>query len=76
MHGRGVCLLHGWPGFSLTIGQHIGAFGKNLCIDLTDFIKNKHVVVMQGGDAFQSVVGRSPEACWVGYRGMRQLHEC
>ena len=47
--------------FALSVGQHVGAFGKNTPVDLPHFIQNQHIVVVQGGDTFKTVV-RSPPA--------------
>ena len=47
--------------FALSVGQHVGAFGKNTSVDLPHFIQNQHIVVVQGGDAFKPVA-RSPPA--------------
>ena len=45
---------------ALSVGQHVGAFGKNTPVDLPHFIQNQHIVVVQGGDAFKTVVCSPP----------------
>ena len=45
---------------ALTVGQHIGAFGQNLAVDLSDFIQNQHIVVVQDGDVLKTVVRGAP----------------
>ena len=45
---------------ALTVGQHVGAFGQNLAVDLPDFIQNQHIVVVQDCDVFKAVVRGAP----------------
>ena len=45
---------------ALTVGQHVGAFGQNLAVDLSDFIQNQHIVVVQDCDVFKAVVRGAP----------------
>ena len=46
--------------FTLTVGQHVGAFGQNLAVDLSDFIQNQHIVVVQDSDILKAVVRGAP----------------
>ena len=45
---------------ALTVGQHVGALGQNLAVDLPDFIQNQHIVVVQDCDILKSVVRGAP----------------
>ncbi len=49
---------------ALTVGQHVGAFGQNLAVDLPDFIQNQHIVVVQDCDILKSLsVARQLRTC-------------
>ena len=50
-----IALAAGAP-LALTVGQHVGAFGQNLAVDLPDFIQTQHIVVVQNGDILKAVV--------------------
>ena len=45
---------------ALTVGQHVGALGQNLAVDLPDFIQNQHIVVVQNCDVFKAVIRGAP----------------
>ena len=45
---------------ALTVGQHIGALRQNLAVDLSDFIQNQHVVVVQDSNVLKAVVRGAP----------------
>lgn len=45
---------------ALTVGQHVGAFGQNLAVDLPDFIQNQHIVVVQDCNILKTIVCGAP----------------
>ena len=45
---------------ALTVGRHVGAFGQDAPVDLSDFIQNQHIVVVQDSDVLKAVVRGTP----------------
>ena len=45
---------------ALTVGQHVSTFGQDTPVDLSDFIQNQHIVVVQDSDVLKAVVRGAP----------------